>query len=168
MNDGVKDSKMAKLSPLAPDLWFDRLGRLNDRLSTESIEIDQALRHAFHLSLLAPGPFADIIENSYDEESFEHLLVIERYDEAVELLVNSDVFDMSIDVLDGHAVVKITSALFNFGVEVVTLDKVSGTLQAWIKIILGFEYAALYQEVNPPSPTPHKPQSERHRLSTWH
>ena len=159
---------MTKIRPLSPELWFDRLGRLNHRLSTELIEIEQALRQAFHLSLLAPGPFADILANSCDEKSFERLLEIEHYDEAIELLVKSEVFDISINVPDGHAVARIASALFNLKVEVVARDKVTASLTAWIEIILGLEKAALDQEINLTGPAQRRVRSERRRLSTRH
>ncbi|GAA5055896.1 hypothetical protein GCM10023208_20190 [Erythrobacter westpacificensis] len=54
--------------PLAPDLWFGRLRTLAKRLKDDEARLEEALRHAYHLTQMAPGPFNEIVECKTAEE----------------------------------------------------------------------------------------------------
>lgn len=155
-------------SPLSPELWLGRLSLLKKRVSTSSFDIEQALRHAFHLSLLALGPFADLLGASCDEDRFEHLLEKKQYYAAADILTASDFFDISANIADGHAVVQITTEIYVLNVEVTARDTTTAMLIAWIEIILNIEKAALDIDASSTDPTLRIFQSAQHRRSTQH
>lgn len=154
--------------PLSPELWLGRLSLLKERVSTSSFDIEQALRHGFHLSLLAPGPFANLLGASCDEGRFEHLLEKKQYDAAADILTASDFFDISINVPNGQAVVQITTEIYDLSVAVTACDTASAMLIAWLEIILKIEKAALEVDASSTDPTLRIFRSAQHRPSTQH
>ena len=167
MDPCEKDLVRASIQPLSPDLWLGRLGFLREHIFAGTIETEPALRHAFHLLQLAPGPFADMLGDC-DDDSFEHLLENKLYDAAAEKLTSSSFLDMSVNVPDGHARAKITSEVYDLRIEVVAKDKANAMLLAWLELILSIEKAALSPEPILTGPTPRKHRSARHPQSTRH
>lgn len=167
MDPCEKDLVRASIQPLSPDLWLGRLGFLREHIFAGTIETEPALRHAFHLLQLAPGPFADMLGDC-DEDSFEHLLENKLYDAAAGKLTASSFLDIFVNVPDGHASVEIKSEVYDLRIEAVAKDKANAMLIAWVELILNTEKAALNQEPILTGPVPRKRRSAPHPQSTWH
>ena len=80
------------IEPLSPSIWFQRLEWLRDRLAPiaclDTPESERLIRHAFHLTQLAPGPFGEIAKSSITEEQIESLLDASESFSAVSGLMN--------------------------------------------------------------------------------
>ena len=70
--------------PLDPETWFNQVERLHGIARAMDGEApDAAIRRAYHLSRLAPGPLRQIIPSSLDESALEALLECGGYESAV-------------------------------------------------------------------------------------
>ncbi|WP_202131654.1 hypothetical protein [Aurantiacibacter rhizosphaerae] len=164
----MDNDRSVAIEPLAPELWFERLGLLEASLSEKTKTIECALRHCYHLAQLAPGPVIQLVGCIPDESAFEELLEHERYRDAAERIASSDFFDLTVNVPDGHAVVKVSCPIFSSEAEAVATEASTTILLAWLRIMLEIQKGAQGQSGLLGGPALHTPQSERHRRSTPH
>jgi hypothetical protein len=80
------------LEPLSPAIWFARIDRLLDVANKfEGDSPDVAIRMAYHLVALAPGPIRELFPAVMDEGAMEKLLGSGGYESAVFALVGREV-----------------------------------------------------------------------------
>lgn len=154
-----------RASSLTPELWFGRIAVLENRLSKNSASLEACLRHAFHLTLLAPRPLDAIISNELEEAEFERMMELEDFLEAVVQITGSPYFQTSINIPDGHAVVRVTSRIFNVGREATAKSPAVAILLAWLRTLRAIEDAAEFQSSRPTGSVLSKLQSELRRRS---
>jgi hypothetical protein len=73
-----------EIEPLDAAMWFRRIEMIANR---ELGSVENALRHASHLMLLAPAPFRQHVGPAVDEQRFEALLDCGEFDTAARYLV---------------------------------------------------------------------------------
>lgn len=86
LSDGEREMPIDPIEPLEWSLWCDSLERLA-RHHARGGPFESCLRLAYHLAILAPPPFTQIVRVQLDEEQFEKLLEEGEYDRAVTGLV---------------------------------------------------------------------------------
>lgn len=78
------------IEPLDPDLWFDQVSSLAERVNRLDGEApDAILRKLYYLAVLAPEPTRRFVRSDLSEECLELLLETGAYAEVVFLLLNS-------------------------------------------------------------------------------
>lgn len=80
--DGEGEMPIDPIEPLEWKLWCDSLERLAQH-HARGAPLKPCLRLAYHLAMLAPPPFSQIIRVPLDEQQFEELIDEEDYDAAV-------------------------------------------------------------------------------------
>ena len=156
------------IATLAPDLWFGRLWTLAGRLETGQTGLEEALRHAFHLVQIAPGPFSEIVECELSEVAYESYLGKGAFDAAATALTSSAYLEISVEVPDGYFVVVVRSDLFDVNARVAGQHREETLLRSWIEALLAIEDAAKAEGFNRPYQDPRRPQSGQHRRSIQH
>lgn len=80
---GIINLEKATTEPLAPDLWFDQVARLDETLEAmDGAAPDKALRRLSYLVELAPGPLKYLFERRIDQHMLEAFLECAAYDAA--------------------------------------------------------------------------------------
>jgi hypothetical protein len=68
-------------APLSPSIWYQRLHYIRQQIhSIEDGIVEQLLRHAFHLTQLAPGPLKELLRPRISENAFERLMSTNNID----------------------------------------------------------------------------------------
>ena len=119
---------------LSPGAWFDRIGWLGTELQSAKIDLESALRHAFHLLQLAPGPIDDMLGISISETQFEGWLEDGEWDVAARSLVANHL-PISISKPDGHYVVRVEGLWFDASAERSAKSSPRAILEAWLACI---------------------------------
>lgn len=70
------------IEPLEPTLWLDALRKLGRRVSTDGSDVEESLRHAFHLLQLTPAPLRGLLPHHLDERPYEQLLECGAFESA--------------------------------------------------------------------------------------
>jgi len=141
------------IEPLAPNLWFQRLAVI---AAGELGSVENSLRHASHLILLAPKAFRKVVSPILDEEAFEALLDVGDFDTAARqlvvppatLLVQADPDAKSLRAVIGCAILKRP-------VEGTGDTAAAAILDAWTSwlITLRLEFGVDFEQI-PLPPTP--------------
>lgn len=77
------------IEPLEPEHWIRSFRQLAMRPLDDEDDLARALRHAFHLVLLAPRPLRQMIHCTSDEAEFEALLEARAFEAAALRLVGN-------------------------------------------------------------------------------
>ena len=123
-------------SELAPSVWLKRIRLLDERLASDEADVESALRHAFHLSQLAPRPFDAVIGDPPDEAEFEERLDAGKYVEAAIALAQSPALEFEVVIPDGHAIAKLSSAIFDVSASAKAVHEEKAVLQAWLRLMM--------------------------------
>jgi hypothetical protein len=156
------------IDPLSPELWFQRIQYLRDRLEQNAIGFEEAIRHAYHLSLLAPSIFRELIGATVPEAHLEKLLAQKRFESAAGSIITSEHFKVGVSIPDGHAVVTITSPIFDAQSQCAHEEIGQALLGAWLAALLAIRDRALDTVFIPPDQVPNKQQCGRRRPPTLH
>ena len=138
------------IEPLSPTLWFQRLEWIRTKLANAPIEgsnpIEPLLRHAYHLTQLAPGPFSEIAKATVKEEDFEALLDGENFLTAVSKLFNIHV-ELSLSEKEGAKVALASSHIFSVSVVQIAETKPRAALAAWVDCLFAIKEASLEKSI---------------------
>lgn len=157
-----------EIEPLEPELWFAALEQLSRRQAkAERGTVETLLRHAFHLTQLAPGPLRIVVRCELDEDSFERLLDTEAFDSAAVALVGPPAgFALHCAVGNRHKVYQATVRLPGQRKPPVTArseDAACALLGAWTNSLLALKQRS--GESLRSRPVPHTPPVELHPKS---
>jgi hypothetical protein len=75
------------IEPLDSQTWFREIEALLDRARRSLIDVEEQLRHAYHLMQMAPSPIREIIRPACDESRFEQLLDCAAFESAALALI---------------------------------------------------------------------------------
>ena len=153
--------------PLSPSDWFDRIRMIDARLTKGEVSLESALRHSFHLLLIAPGPLAEVFRVKVSEAQFEAWLDDDAYDQAAQGLISHH-FPLVLSVPDGKSSVTIEAPWFDAKGEVVAKDSSEAVLRAWFSCLLDLQAKASEEFFNRPGQALHGHQFAQHRPSTRH
>ena len=148
-------SSSQPLKSLSPKEWFNRIRLLDERLAADRIQLEPALRHAFHLLQLAPGPLNDMFGISITEEKFEEWLDAEAWHEAAEALV-AEHLPITISQPNGHVTVRVEGLWFDAANECTDAELPHAVLGAWLGCILEIQEKASEKFFTHPNPGQHE------------
>lgn len=60
--------------PLSPNLWFESVRHLREKLVRGERSAEEGVRHFFHLAHLAPGNLASMFDTELTDKKFEKLM----------------------------------------------------------------------------------------------
>ena len=156
------------VSFLSPDLWFGGIRVLETRLSSEPDALEPALRHAYHLTLIAAPFLESLFHTELDEQTLEQLLDNGRFLEAATQITASSQAELRMSIPDGHAEVTIVSERLNASGEATDTETARAILLAWLRFMLAIEKKAVEAQLIQAGPVRRKPPRERHRRSNAH
>lgn len=126
------------MKSIAPDLWHQRLLFVKDRIEDGSdADIERSLRHMFHLSQIAPGPFIHLARPRIEENILELFLDKGNYEAAALGLVSDlAICRVSYDCkLDSYSAA-IALPILSLAVEAATKSPATATLSSWVKCFI--------------------------------
>jgi hypothetical protein len=162
-----------EIEPLEPDLWFGAIERLSRKLPADNGgELENMLRHGFHLVQLTPGPLKGTVRCEIGEEAFEELLDLGAFDTAALALLGSPMcFELVCSLDRGRRVV--TGKAWLPGQDgrptVASGDSLAAALvHAWAKCLIALRQRSL-QEADPaPRRYPHRAPLAQHQKLSEH
>ena len=129
----------AKIDPLDPAKWFDRLGRL-DRDASGGLPPDRVIRIAYDLVRLAPLPMRAVLSSPLDEDDLEAILACNAYESAALHLIGPK-FAFQVQKTTGeivfHASVQLDPS-FDAG-HGASPDCASAMLIAWVRCLANLQ-----------------------------
>ena len=75
------------IDPLEPEAWFRAMGALSERARRSAADLEEQLRHSYHLLQMTPLPIREIIDPPCDEIDFERFLACGAYETAALSLI---------------------------------------------------------------------------------
>jgi hypothetical protein len=130
------------------------------------VHLARALRQAFHLAQLAPGPIRRVLVPARPEDEFERLVDEGELERAARLLVASDLPLTFLETSRGHTVV-VRADAFDAAGTWVSADPAAALLGAWFSCAAAAGQA-LIDAATAVTKGPHKSPREPHPLSSWH
>lgn len=148
--------------------WLVALGRLEALLShqPDAVHLARALRQAFHLAQLAPGPIRRVLTPACREEEFERLVDTGELERAARLLVPPGLPITVLKTSPAHTVVLRADA-FDAAGTWVSADPAAALLGAWFSCSVAAGQA-LIESAMAPMEGPHRSRRETHPLPSRH
>lgn len=156
------------IEPLDPATWFARVERLLD--TTERMDggsPDFAIRKAYHLVNLAPGPLRTLLPAQIDEQAMERMLDCGGYETAVMALIGPTTsFAAEKKAGEGTVTVEMTLQPHSINGRGHHESCAKAMLNAWAECLVNLGKAA--ERLSLFHPDLHKSRSGQHRRSTSH
>lgn len=121
------------VEPLAPELWFERIGVIARR---ELRSTENALRHALHLLQLSPREFRPPNHVQIDEAEYEALLEAGELNTAARWLVDAPTLSVRTSTSEGGVKVAVRCSTLNLTMIGEGASEADAILQAWSKCLL--------------------------------
>jgi len=149
------------------NLWSDSLQGLL-RQHAAGLSLESCLRLAYHLAVLAPSPFSQIVDAGCDEKLFEGLLAEGEYDAAVICLMGQAVsFEVARQPRSHQVVARAWLAEFPEG-RGTAASSAPALLTAWLELLASFRPPRTPVGRGNPSGDRSRSQSGRHRKRSSH
>jgi hypothetical protein len=103
-----------------------------------------------------------------DEAQFEGWLDTCKFVEAAKALVQSPTIELEVVIPDGHAVAKLSSAIFNVGASATAVHEERAVLRAWLQLLLKIAEVSMDETPRVQHPALRKRQSGQRPLSSEH
>lgn len=125
-----------RVVPLDRVTWREQIDRFHSWVETAGYNdcIEQGLRKAYYLSVLAPDPFWSVFASPCQEEEFDAAVEGDDLSEAAHLLLNP-ALAISTMTLDGRSHVTVRVAKLGFKGRFASFDHSTALLGAWAACI---------------------------------
>lgn len=130
---------MRFIKPLDAATWFRAINSFSERARESAFDLEDQLRHAYHLMQMAPLPIRQIVKPACDEVKFEQFLACEAFETAVLALVPAPLKYSAARGCDMLVLATVALPGDDTGNFAAAEEFASALLQAWIRSVMALE-----------------------------
>lgn len=127
------------IEPLESGTWFRTIDSLSHRSRRSAGDLEEQLRHAYHLAQMAPLPIREVVQPKCDEVRFEQFLACGAFESAALALIPAP---LKYSVARGYDTMVLATVALpgdDTGNFASAEEFASALLQAWVRSVMALQ-----------------------------